>query len=176
MRSTPSDVRRTPSGVRRILILFVLALVPWTAFPTGDFVFAWGLVTTAPTHVTTLPDYLFVQTSGLPRRLLAWPVSTILYLLALGSATVGVAVGHEDGRVTGGLLALAGASQLSLVRVGHSKPVWTAGSSARHRPSVDRRVVVLLVGLARCTVALKMRHEVAGVERRRAVEGGFREP
>ena len=98
--------------MRRLLVLLALAFLPWTAFATGDFVFAWGLVTTTPVHVTTLPDYLFVYTAGLPQRLLAWPVSTLLYLLALGGSMVGTVFGKEDGRVTGGLLALAGASQL----------------------------------------------------------------
>ncbi len=85
--------------------------LPWSVFTTGDLVFAWGLVNLDPLHLTTLPDYLFVYTRGLPRRLLAWPVSVLLYLLALGSALLGL-VGREDGRVTGGLLVFAGVSGL----------------------------------------------------------------
>jgi uncharacterized protein (TIGR04206 family) len=98
--------------MRRFLALAGLAFLPWTVFPTGDFVFAWGLVTTTPVHVTSLPDYLIVQTTGLPRRLLAWPVAVFLYGLAVGSAGVGTLGWREDRRVTGGLLALAGASHL----------------------------------------------------------------
>ena len=98
---------------RRLLALLGLALLPWTVFPSGDFVFAWGLVSTTPVHVTTLPDYLFVYTAGLPQRLLAWPVAVLLYGLAVGSAVLGnVDADLEDRRVTGGLLVLAGASDL----------------------------------------------------------------
>ncbi|WP_132057528.1 TIGR04206 family protein [Halorussus amylolyticus] len=98
--------------MRRLLALAALALAPWTVFPTGDFVFAWGLVGTGPIHVTTLPNYLFVYTAGLPQRLLAWPVGVVLYLLAVGSALFGTFTAREDRRVTGGLLILAGASHL----------------------------------------------------------------
>ena len=100
--------------MRRLLALAGIALLPWAVFPTGDFVFAWGLMGTNPIHVTTLPDYLFVYTAGLPQRLLAWPVAVALFSLAAGSAILGTAFGpeYEDRRVTGGLLVLAGASDL----------------------------------------------------------------
>ncbi|PSP54363.1 TIGR04206 family protein [Halobacteriales archaeon QS_1_67_19] len=101
------------AGSRRLLALVALAGVPWTVLAAGDLVFAWGLVATDPVHVTTLPDYLFVYTMGLPRRLLAWPVSAVLYALAVGNAGLGqLGARFEDRRVTGGLLALAGASHL----------------------------------------------------------------
>ncbi|WP_135807303.1 TIGR04206 family protein [Halorussus marinus] len=99
--------------MRRVLALAGLAALPWTVFATGDLVFSWGLVSTAPFHVTTLPDYLLVYTIGLPRRLLAWPVGVGLYLLAVASAVLGrLGAAYEDRRVTGGLLVLAGASHL----------------------------------------------------------------
>jgi len=99
--------------MRRLLALVGLAALPWTVFATGDLVFSWGLVSTSPLHVTTLPDYLLVYTRGLPRRLLAWPVGVGLYLLAVASAALGLAApSFEDRRVTGGLLVLAGASHL----------------------------------------------------------------
>ncbi|WP_115863746.1 TIGR04206 family protein [Halorussus litoreus] len=97
--------------MRRLLALAALAIAPWTVLGAGDFVFAWGLATVDPLHVTTLPDYLFVYTAGLPARLLAWPIAVLLYLLAVVSAALGTA-GWEDRRVTGGLLVLAGASHL----------------------------------------------------------------
>jgi uncharacterized protein (TIGR04206 family) len=110
------------AGTRRLLALFGLSLLPWTVFPSGDVVFAWGLVTTTPVHVTTLPDYLLVYTAGLPRRLLAWPVATLLYGLAVGNAVLGsVDANLEDRRVTGGLLVLAGASGLWFT-LGLSRP------------------------------------------------------
>ncbi|SIQ97738.1 TIGR04206 family protein [Haladaptatus litoreus] len=66
----------------------------------------------ASLHVTTLPEYLFVLTAGLPPQLLAWPLSVLFYLLALVSAFSGR---FEDRRVTGGLLVLAGVTQLNFV-------------------------------------------------------------
>ncbi|NEU59262.1 TIGR04206 family protein [Halorussus sp. MSC15.2] len=100
-----------PTDPRRLLALLALFFAPWTVLSTGDFVFAWGLATFDPVHVTTLPDYLFVYTSGLPNRLLAWPIAVSLYLLAVGNAVLGqFGPDWEDRRVTGGLLALAGAS------------------------------------------------------------------
>lgn len=105
----------------RLLVLLALAFVPWTVLSTGELVFAWGLVTTNPVHVTTTTDYLFVHTAGLPQQLLAWPVAVLLYGLAVGSALLGSVdggyedrreTGYEDRRVTGGLLVIAGVSHL----------------------------------------------------------------
>jgi uncharacterized protein (TIGR04206 family) len=116
---------------RRVVALLALFLVPWTVFvtgsllPVGDLVFAWGLVTTTPLHVTTLSDYLFVYTAGLPRRLLAWPVAVLLYGLAVGSALTSTLDGREDPRVIAGLLALAGASHLWF-SVGLTQPRFLA--------------------------------------------------
>jgi uncharacterized protein (TIGR04206 family) len=97
----------------RVASLLVALLVPWTVlvYP-GDisFVFAWGLANVDPVHVTTLTEYLFVRTSGLPRYLLAWAVSVFLFTLALASAVVGALWNSEDVRVTAGLLAFAGVS------------------------------------------------------------------
>ncbi|WP_435179590.1 TIGR04206 family protein [Halorussus sp. AFM4] len=101
------------ADVRRLLALLSFLLVPWTVLGSGDLVFAWGLATLDPVHVTTLPDYLFVYTRGLPNRLLAWPIAVALYLLAIANALLGTAAPRlEDRRVTGGLLVLAGASDL----------------------------------------------------------------
>jgi uncharacterized protein (TIGR04206 family) len=96
----------------RPLALVALAAFPWTVLSSGDFVFAWGLATLDPLHVTTLSDYLLVYTRGLPNRLLAWPIAVLLYVLAVGYALLGTfAPKREDRRVTGGLLALAGVSE-----------------------------------------------------------------
>jgi uncharacterized protein (TIGR04206 family) len=97
----------------RRLALLALGIVPWTILvaPGGTtLVFPWGLFDPTTLHVTTLPDYLFVLTSGLPGRLIAWPVSVLCYLFALASAFAGR---FEDRRVTAGLLVLAGASHAS---------------------------------------------------------------
>jgi len=106
--------------MRRLLALVAVPIAPWTVLGAGDFVFAWGLATVDPLHVTTLPDYLFVYTAGLPARLLAWPIAVLLYLLAVASAVLGT-TGREDRRVTGGLLVLAGASHLRF-SLGLSRP------------------------------------------------------
>jgi uncharacterized protein (TIGR04206 family) len=82
----------------------------WTAADL-DFVFVFGLVNTNPPHLETVTAYLFEDTRGLPRSLLAWPVSAALWACAAASAALG-AVDHEDPRVTAGLLALAGVAHL----------------------------------------------------------------
>jgi uncharacterized protein (TIGR04206 family) len=95
--------------VRRLALL-ALFVVPWTILvaPGGTtLVFPWGLANPATGNVTTLADYLFVYTAGLPQRLLAWPVAVLLYLAGVASAFAGR---FEDRRVTGGLLVIAGAS------------------------------------------------------------------
>jgi uncharacterized protein (TIGR04206 family) len=114
--STPSRRARSPD--RDLVVVVALAAVPWSVqvFSTGDatFLFPWGLVNTNPLHVTTLTDFLFRYTIGLPNYILAWPLGVVLWLLAVASAAVGVVAGREDPRVTGGLLVLAGLTQLSV--------------------------------------------------------------
>lgn len=114
------------SAARRFLVLVALGVLPWTVL-VGEsltLVFAFGLLNTNPLHLTTLYDYLFRFTGGfaaLPTYLRAWPVSVLLYLGSLVSALSGV-VWREDLRVTGGLLALAGVSHVSLA-VGLSRGI-----------------------------------------------------
>ncbi|GAB3706840.1 TIGR04206 family protein [Halorubrum pallidum] len=50
--------------------------------------------------------------SSLPPSIRAWPLAIGFHLLAAGSALSGVALGREDRRVTGGLLALAAGASL----------------------------------------------------------------
>lgn len=103
---------------RVVIALCALFVIPWTVIvvESGDvsLVFAWGLVTPIPLGVTTLPEYLFVLTRGVPDFVLAWPASVVLYVGAMLSA-LGGTVGREDRRVTAGLLALAGLSNLFFV-------------------------------------------------------------
>lgn len=97
----------------RLLATLLVGVLPWSVVLTTQvsLVFAFGLVNPQPLHLTTVWDYLFVHTRGLPQFLLAWPISALLYLG--GVASTGLAyVGHEDWRVTAGLFAFAGASQL----------------------------------------------------------------
>ena len=120
----------------RLLVLLGLAFVPWTILGDGSLVFPWGLAVVDSLHVTTVWDYLFVYTAGLPRRLLAWPLGSFFYSLAVANAAVGVLLGErfEDRRLTGGLLALAGANNL----------VFAIGMANRSRMTVLPLGVVAL--------------------------------
>ena len=110
-----SDSTRSRRG---LLAVAALAAVPWSlqVFSVGDatFLFVWGLVNTNPLQLTTLTDFLFRYTAGLPNYILAWPLGAVLWLCALASAAVGAVSGREDPRVTGGLLVLAGVTQVSV--------------------------------------------------------------
>lgn len=124
---------RTPDWT--VPALLALLLVPWSVqvFSGRDatLVFAWGLVNTNPLGVTTLTDFLFVYTAGLPDYINSWPLSVALYLLALGFAVVGPRVGYDDRRVVAGLLAVAGVAQLSLARgfsVQPGRMAWPVGT------------------------------------------------
>ena len=93
--------------------LLAALLVPWTIifYPNGTtYVFAWALVNADPIHITTIFEYVFVRTSGLPRHLLAWPVSALLFTLGLVSTVAGSVWNREDTMVAAGLLAFAGVS------------------------------------------------------------------
>jgi uncharacterized protein (TIGR04206 family) len=93
----------------------VLAVLAMLAVPLslqvypGDVtaVFPWGLLGVESLSVTTLPDFLFRYTAGLPAHIRAWPLAVAVWLLALLSACLGL-LGREDPRITAGLLALAG--------------------------------------------------------------------
>ncbi len=116
----------------RRLVFLSLVVLPWTILvaPGGTtLVFPWGLANPATLHVTTLPEYLFIRTAGLPSQLLAWPLSVIFYLLALVSAFSGR---FEDRRVTGGLLVVAGVTNLNFALgfVGRAGSVVPLGSVA----------------------------------------------
>ncbi|WP_435153189.1 TIGR04206 family protein [Haladaptatus sp. DFWS20] len=129
----------------RRLVLLSLLVVPWTVLATSGgttLVFPWGLANPITLHVTTLPEYLYARTAGLPGQLLAWPLSVVFYLLALMSAFAGR---FEDRRVTAGLLVLAGVTHLNFTLrfVGYDGLVVPLGSIALfavvwwfHRPDV----------------------------------------
>jgi uncharacterized protein (TIGR04206 family) len=122
---------------RRLFVIAALGVLPWTVLAIGSdftFVFGVGLFNTDPPQFVDLYRYLFVYTAGpsaLPEYLLAWPTSLLLYLGALASGLGGL-FGHEDRRVTAGLLVVAGFTQLSvawgLSRVGArlAVPIGTA--------------------------------------------------
>ena len=95
--------------MRRLLALVVVGLLPWTVLvgPSGvELVFLFGLANPATAHFVSLPAYLFVLTSGLPDRLLAWPASTLLYAGGLVSEVADRRPGG-DVRLTARLVGLA---------------------------------------------------------------------
>jgi uncharacterized protein (TIGR04206 family) len=132
--ASPADGESARTRLRRPAALLALAAVPWVVVPADGrllAVFPWGLATTAPVTVTSLWDYYFVYTDTLPRRLRAWPTATLLHAGALAYALIGTyRPGLEDRRVTGGVVVLAGASNLvvtaGLLRVG--APAFPAGT------------------------------------------------
>ncbi|RJS98105.1 hypothetical protein [Halococcus sp. IIIV-5B] len=115
---------------RRVLAVVVVGLVPWVVlfYPGGqEAYFSAGLLSytgnfvTLPAYLSrAVPDFLpFASVfSILPQRLLAWPTSVGLWLLALASSLLG---SYEDRRVTDGLLVVAGLSQLTF-----ALGFWTA--------------------------------------------------
>lgn len=121
--------RRTNDGAsaRRLLVLVLVGLSPWivVVFPTQiDLLFSWGWINTDPVNVVTMREYLFQRTLGfrtLPRHLQAWPVTTLLYALAVASAAGGCVLNSEDRRVTAGLVLFAALSLLHLT-VGLARP------------------------------------------------------
>ncbi|MGM0592310.1 MAG: TIGR04206 family protein [Halobacteriota archaeon] len=126
-RSRPDGEPLTSrSDVRRLVVLFLLLAVPWSVVVVESgylsLVFAWGLTTPSVGSVTTLYDFLFRFTAGLPGHIYAWPLSVALYGLALASAALGVVIGREDERVTAGLLVLAGVAQLSFAQGFSAQP------------------------------------------------------
>jgi uncharacterized protein (TIGR04206 family) len=129
-----TETARVRERLRRTRVVAVLVavgtVVPWSVqvFTARDatWLFSWGLVNTNPVQVTTITDFLFVYTQGLPEFILAWPASVVCYLLALGAAVLGLWADWEDPRVTAGLLVLAGIAQLSVAQGFSYQPNRTA--------------------------------------------------
>ena len=106
--------------MRRLLAFLLVGVTPWTvvAGPGGvGLVFLFGLQNPATAHFVSLPEYLFVLTSGLPDRLLAWPASSLLYVGGLGVEVVdrfrGGSVPGGDASLAAGLFGLAGLAHLA---------------------------------------------------------------
>jgi len=112
------------------VVLLLLLALPWSVQTFSDggttFVFAWGLFNTQPPNVTFVWDFFFLYTQGLPDYIYAWPISVVCYVGAVVSGFVGLVVGREDPRVTGGLLVVAGVAQFSLARGFSVQPYRTA--------------------------------------------------
>lgn len=128
--ATATTTGRDGSDRRAVAAILALAAVPWSvqtyAVGGATLLFPWGLVDPAGPHVTTLPDFLFVYTAGLPDYILAWPLGVALWGGALASALAGARWNREDVRVTAGLLVLAGVTQVTLARGFAVQPGRTA--------------------------------------------------
>jgi len=113
------DTRRQSDGsnrsqYRRVAVLAALALVPWTfvsAPGVRTYLFSFGLFNFDPAQLTTITDYYFTFTAGLPQYLVAWGVGALVYGLALTSAVSGL-IWREDVRLTAALLVVAGLAEL----------------------------------------------------------------
>ncbi|QLG28633.1 TIGR04206 family protein [Halorarum halophilum] len=128
-RAPARTVGAVPRATRRRVLVAVLlcGLIPWSVqtfvggtvllrFPWGAVSAGGGLVPSAGVSaalrlsVSVLTDYpLFAG----PPLLLQWALAALFWALALGSAATGL-VDAEDPRVTAGLLALAGVSNLAV--------------------------------------------------------------
>ncbi|AFK18603.1 TIGR04206 family protein [Haloferax mediterranei ATCC 33500] len=139
MTTNPSE-QSNARVVRRyteLLLVFVLGFVPWSVqtFATGSatLLFPWGLVTPSTLSVTTVIDFLFRFTVGLPDYILAWPLGVVCYLVSLGSVVSGYVFGRSDIRITVAGLVLAGVTQLEVARgfsVQPGRTAWPVGTLA----------------------------------------------
>ncbi|WP_200530608.1 TIGR04206 family protein [Halorubrum sp. LN27] len=119
------DARRSSRTDRLVGWLLVVGLlaVPMAVIPGDDLtiVSLWGFVGAPGSDgvlgVGGYPVWAYFldqprSFGSLPASIRAWPLAIGFHLLAAASATAGVALGREDRRVTGGLLALAAAASL----------------------------------------------------------------
>jgi uncharacterized protein (TIGR04206 family) len=114
---------------RRVLAAVLsCGLVPWSiqtfsASSVPFLRFAWGGLSFTPVvYARTLPEYLALSGSPL---VFPWVVATACWLLAVASASLGLA-DREDPRVTAGLLVLAGAVNASVALRFGIQPTRTA--------------------------------------------------
>ncbi len=121
--------RRRPRRVPSWGGVLALLVVPWTVvhYPGGtSLVFPLWSATTNPLHATFLWEFVGRQPGGietLPPRLFAWPLATLLLVVAVLGAVAGL-TGREDRRLTAGALVLAGLVHLrvtlGLSRIGET--------------------------------------------------------
>ena len=113
--SPPLSGRRELAAIVTLLVVPV-AVVPALGGGEPTVVSLWGLVNVGAAGsaggVGLYPiwTYFFDQPRAfgrLPASIRVWPLGAFFHLLAAVSATGGVLFGHEDRRVTGGLLMFA---------------------------------------------------------------------
>ncbi|SHH67861.1 hypothetical protein [Halobaculum gomorrense] len=111
-----------------LVAVLLCGLVPWSVQSFADsgvpfLRFAWGGISFTPVlSARTLLEYLTLSGSPL---LVPWIVATGCWLLAVASASLGLA-DREDPRVTSGLLVLAGAVNASVALRFGIQPLRTA--------------------------------------------------
>jgi len=109
------------SSLGAVLAIAALLFVPVTAVAAGPdrltLVMQWGFlhlvtpVADAGPHAYPLWRFFAEQPrsfASFPKSIQAWPLALGLHAVALASALLGLTVGREDRRVTGGVLVLAG--------------------------------------------------------------------
>jgi uncharacterized protein (TIGR04206 family) len=122
----PGRLSTAALGRRRVLLVLAAGVIPWILVPYeagASLVFSFGLVRPGSLSPESVLAYVFVDTGALPPRLLAWPIASLLYALAVASTALAL-IDREDRRVTAGLLGLTGLDLLyfavafSAVRLG----------------------------------------------------------
>ncbi|ELZ86519.1 hypothetical protein C453_06768 [Haloferax elongans ATCC BAA-1513] len=128
--SAPDDSR-----FGRFLLVFFAGVAPWSiqTYVSGSvtFLFAWGLFTPSPVSLTTITDFFFRFTRGLPEYILVWPLGVACYLVALAGVTSGLLFDREDVRLTVAGLVCAGLTQLEVARgfsVQPGRTAWPLGT------------------------------------------------
>ncbi|AQL43802.1 TIGR04206 family protein [Halorientalis sp. IM1011] len=113
---------RPPS--RRVLAAIAVGLLPWTVLFRRqylDLFFSFGLVPVGPSGVTTVTDFYFRHTAGLPEYLNAWGLGVLLFAVGLANALFGLVSERfglalrEDPRITAAMYVFAGFGQLVFV-------------------------------------------------------------
>ena len=97
---------------RRAGVVFLAGALPWVVvvWPSGWYpIFSVGFLHVETLTFTTMPAYVD-RVGDVPSHLQAWPIAVLLW----AGAVVTALVDRIDAGVTVGLLALAGASVLSL--------------------------------------------------------------
>ena len=160
--SSPAVSSRGELAVIAALLVVPVAVVPALGGGEPTVVSLWGLLNAGAADsaggIGLYPIWTYFLDQprafgSLPASIRVWPLGGFFHLLAATSAAGGVVLGHEDRRVTGGLLLFAalatlwvglglagrfgvgtGAGVLTVVPV---SPVVTVGVAVRYRGALE---------------------------------------